>query len=99
METHLSIIDYLKKKYDIQNLEDYFTFFLLAIIITLFIYLSLSFPVFQTVLVIFILIIFLSYFINKYYEIKYNKQMDLIRDKFILIKNQIDEIIKNTKKN
>ncbi len=98
MEDSLSIIDYIKKKYNIKNLEDYFTFFLLAIIITLFIYLSLSFPVFQTVLVIFILIIFLSYFINKHYEIKYNKQMELIRDKFELIKTQIDEIVKNSKK-
>jgi hypothetical protein len=93
MDSQISFIDYLKKRYNIENIEDYFTFFLLAVIVSIFIYLSLSFPVFQTVFVIFIIIIFLSYFINKHYEIKYNKQMELIRDKFTIIKQQIDDIL------
>lgn len=93
MNEQLSLIDYIKKRYKIDNLEDYSTFLIIAMMSTILIYLSLQFPVFQTFIIIFIIILFTSYFVNQYYRMKYEKQIELINEKFKKMKNQIKEII------
>ncbi len=97
MNEQLSLIDYIKKRYKIENIEDYSTFIIIAIMVTILIYLSLQFPVFQTFIVVFVIILFASYFINQYYKMKYEKQIELINEKFKKMKNQIEEILKSTK--
>lgn len=93
MNEQLSLIDYIKKRYKIDNLEDYSTFLIIAMMSTILIYLSLQFPVFQTFIIIFIIILFTSYFVNQYYRMKYEKQIELINEKFKKMKNQIKEIM------
>ncbi len=98
MNEQLSLIDYIKKRYKIDNLEDYSTFLIIAMMSTILIYLSLQFPVFQTFIIIFIIILFTSYFVNQYYRMKYEKQIELINEKFKKMKNQIKEIISMSNK-
>ncbi len=87
---------YLKKNYNLKNLDDYYTYIGLAIIASIIIYISFYFSFLTGFFIILILIIFLSFFINKYYEVKYQKQMELIKDKSENIKKQINDIILNT---
>tara|TARA_A100001015_G_C14703779_1_gene599316 strand:+ start:329 stop:631 length:303 start_codon:yes stop_codon:yes gene_type:complete len=94
MDLHnISFLDYFKKKYNIENLENIIAIFYLSFILSIVLYLSNKYEIIQTTINIFILIIFLSLMINRYYNIKYQEQISFIRQKFENIKELLNDII------
>ena len=81
MEDNLSIIQYIKRKYDISNLEDIIALFYLSLLCSIIIYLSMKFEVIQMTCIIFIILFFAMYLINQYYQKKYNNQLSVINEK------------------
>jgi hypothetical protein len=81
MEENLSIIQYIKKKYKINYLEDIISLFYLSLLCSIIIYLSMKFEVIQMTCIIFIILFFSTYLINQYYKNKYNDQLDVINEK------------------
>ena len=80
-EQQLSILQYLRKKYNIPNLEDIVALFYLSILCAIIIYLSLKFEIIQMTIVIFFVLFFSIYLINQYYKNKYNQQIEVINEK------------------
>ena len=95
MEDKLSILQYIKKKYNISYLEDIVALFYLSLICSIIIYLSMKFEVIQMTCVIFIILFFSMYLINQYYKNKYNTQVELVSDKLKYISELLDKITKN----
>tara|TARA_B100001175_G_C19400554_1_gene586022 strand:+ start:478 stop:777 length:300 start_codon:yes stop_codon:yes gene_type:complete len=93
MEYNISIIDYFKKKFDIENLESIIALFYLCMILSIVLYLSSKYEIIQTTINIFILVLFLSFMINRYYNKKYEEQIFFIRGKFENIKELLNDII------
>ncbi len=93
MDFNISFIDYLKKKYNIENLEGFIALFYLCIILSIVLYLSTRYQIIQTTLNIFMLILFLSVMINRYYNKKYEEQISFIKTKFESIKELLNDII------
>ena len=91
-DNNLSIIQYLKKKYDISYLEDIVALFYLSLLCSIIIYLSMKFEVIQMTCIIFIILFFSMYLINQYYKKKYNEQLILINDKMKYISELIIKI-------
>jgi hypothetical protein len=77
----LSILQYIKKKYNIQYLEDIVSLFYLSLLCSIIIYLSMKFEVIQMTCIIFIILLFSMFLINQYYKGKYNEQLVVINDK------------------
>ena len=98
MEYNISIIDYFKKKFDIENLESIIALFYLCMILSIVLYLSSKYEIIQTTINIFILVLFLSFMINRYYNKKYEEQIFFIRGKFENIKKLLNDIIDKNKK-
>lgn len=81
MEENLSILQYIRKKYNIDHLEDIVSLLYLSLLCSIIIYLSMKFEVIQMTLVIFIILFFSMYLINQYYKKKYNDQIDVLNEK------------------
>jgi hypothetical protein len=95
MEEKLSILQYIKKKYNITYLEDIIALFYLSLICSIIIYLSMKFEVIQMTCIIFIILFFSMYLINQYYKKKYSEQLVIIDDKMKYIYELLDKITKN----
>jgi ABC-type bacteriocin/lantibiotic exporter with double-glycine peptidase domain len=94
MEDKLSILQYIKKKYNISYLEDIVALFYLSLICSIIIYLSMKFEVIQMTCVIFIILFFSMYLINQYYKNKYNEQVEIVSEKLKYISELLDKISK-----
>ena len=81
MDEKLSILQYIKKKYNISYLEDIVSLFYLSLLCSIIIYLSMKFEVIQMTCIIFIILFFSMYLINQYYKKKYNEQIDMVNEK------------------
>lgn len=93
MDYNISIIDYFKRKYNIENLESIIALFYFCLILSIVLYLASKHEIIQTTINIFILVLFLSFMINRYYNKKYEEQILFIRTKFESIKELLDDII------
>lgn len=91
-DVHLSIIDYFKKKYNIDNLENMVSLFYLSLLCSVIIYISTKIEVIQMTFVIFVVLLFSMYLINQYYKKKYETQMETITDKIKYITELISKI-------
>lgn len=92
MQENLSIIQYIKKKYNITHLEDIIAIFYLSLLSSIIIYLSMKFEVIQMTCVIFIILFFSTYLINQYYKKKYNDQLDVVNEKMKYIGELLQKI-------
>ena len=92
MDEKLSILQYFKKKYNIDNLEDIVSLFYLSLLCSIIIYLSMKFEVIQMTFIIFIILFFSMYLINQYYQKKYNEQIDIVNDKMKYISTLLQKI-------
>ncbi len=97
-EKNISWIDYIKRKYDIDNLEDIISVFYLSLLGALIIYISFEFPIFHTTIIIFIVLLVSMFIINRYYENKYNKKIEFVRDKLKNVEKNIKDILENSDK-
>ena len=91
MEENLSLLQYFKKKYNINYLEDIVSLFYLSLLCSIIIYLSMKFEVIQMTCVIFIILFFSMYLINQYYKKKYDDQIVVLNEKM----KYISELIQN----
>ena len=92
MDQNLSILQYIKKKYNITYLEDIVALFYLSLLCSIIIYLSMKFEVIQMTIIIFIILFFSMYLINQYYKKKYNDQLELITSKIENISDLISKL-------
>ena len=98
MNESLSLIDYFKKKYNIEKLGDIIALFYLSVLCSIIIYLSMKFEVIQMASIIFIVLFFSMYLINQYYKNKYEIQLNTINEKMKYISELLKKIAdKNTK--
>lgn len=93
MNENLSILQYIKKKYDINYLEDIVSLFYLSLLCSIIIYLSMKFEVIQMTCIIFIILFFSMYLINQYYKKKYNEQLNIINGKMKYISELLEKIL------
>jgi len=93
-EDKLSILQYIKRKYDISYLEDIIALFYLSLICAIIIYLSMKFEVIQMTCIIFIILFFSMYLINQYYKKKYVEQTEIVSEKLKYISQLLDKISK-----
>lgn len=91
----ISWIDYIKQKYKIPYLEHIIYLFLLSLICSIVIYLSLYFPIFHSTLVIFIVLSIAIFIINNYYKNIYQDKVDNIKIKMEKI-NKLVESLNNS---
>ena len=92
MDGNLSILQYIKKKYNIIYLEEIISLFYLSLLCSIIIYLSMKFEVIQMACIIFIILFFTMYLINQYYKKKYDDQLGIINDKMVYILSLLQEI-------
>ena len=91
-DQNLSIIDYIKKKYNIKYLEDIVAIIYLSLLCSIIIYLSMKFEIIQMTCIIFVVLLFSMYLINQYYKKKYNEQLDIINEKMKYISELLEKI-------
>lgn len=94
---NVSWIDYIQKKYEIDNLDDIITLIYLSLLCSIIIYISFYFPVIHTAIIIFVVLCFAMFIIHRYYQLKYQKKVDFIREKLKDIQQNIDVIIQQKK--
>jgi hypothetical protein len=99
MNDSLSILQYIKKKYNIPYLEDIVALFYLSLLCSIIIYLSMKFEVIKMTSVIFIVLFFSMYLINQYYKRKYDDQLDTINTKMKYISELLQNISNRNIKN
>ena len=92
MDNNLSILQYIKKKYNIAYLEDIVAVFYLSLLCSIIIYLSMKFEVIQMTCIIFIILFFSMYLINQYYKKKYDDQLEIINSKMVYISELLQKI-------
>jgi len=92
MEGNLSILQYIKRKYNIPYLEDIVAIFYLSLLCSIIIYLSMKFEVIQMTCIIFIILFFSMYLINQYYKKKYDDQLETINTKMKYISELLQKI-------
>ena len=93
-EHNLSILQYIKKKYNIEYLEDIVSLLYLSLLCSIIIYLSMKFEVIQMACIIFIILFFSMYLINQYYKKKYEEQIGVINEKMKYVGELLDKISK-----
>lgn len=81
MDENLSILQYIKRKYNIQYLEEIISLLYLSLFCSIIIYLSMKFEVIQMASIIFIILFFSMYLINQFYKKKYEDQLEVINEK------------------
>jgi len=94
MEEKLSILQYIKKKYNIEYLEDIVALLYVSLLCSIIIYLSMKFEVIQMTFIIFVVLLFSTYLINAYYKKKYNEQISTINEKMKYISELLQTISK-----
>jgi len=99
MNDNLSILQYIKKKFNIPYLEDIVALFYLSLLCSIIIYLSMKFEVIKMTSVIFIVLFFSMYLINQYYKKKYDDQLDTINAKMKYISELLQNISNRNIKN
>jgi ABC-type bacteriocin/lantibiotic exporter with double-glycine peptidase domain len=92
MDEKLSILQYIKKKYNIPYLEEIISIFYLSLLCAIIIYLSMKFEVIQMTCIIFIILIFSMFLINQYYKKKYNEQLNVVNEKMKYISELLQTI-------
>jgi hypothetical protein len=92
MDDNLSILQYIKRKYNIPYLEDIIAIFYLSLLCSIIIYLSMKFEVIQMTCIIFIILFFSMYLINQYYKKKYDDQLQTINEKMKYISKLLQKI-------
>ena len=92
MDDNLSILQYIKRKYNIPYLEDIIAIFYLSLLCSIIIYLSMKFEVIQMTCIIFIILFFSMYLINQYYKKKYDDQLENINEKMKYISKLLQKI-------
>ena len=92
MEESLSILQYIKKKYNIMHLEEIVSLLYISLLCSIIIYLSMKFEVIQMASIIFIILFFSMYLINQYYKDKYNTQLENINEKMKYISELLQTI-------
>ena len=95
MEDSLSIIDYLKKKYNIEHFDEIISIMYLSLLASIIIYLSMQFEVIKMSLVIFIVLFFSIYIINQHYKKKYDEQVTVMNEKIKYIGELLQKISAN----
>jgi ABC-type multidrug transport system fused ATPase/permease subunit len=95
MEDSLSIIDYLKKKYNIEHFDEIISIMYLSLLASIIIYLSMQFEVIKMSLVIFIVLFFSIYIINQHYKKKYDEQVTIMNEKIKYIGELLQKISSN----
>ena len=93
-ENNLSILQYIKRKYNIEYLEDIVALLYLSLLCSIIIYLSMKFEVIQMACIIFIILFFSMYIINQYYKKKYDEQIGVINEKMKYVGELLDKISK-----
>lgn len=93
MEDSLSILQYIKKKYSINNLEEIVSLFYLSMLFSIIIYLSMRFEVIQMAFMIFSVLNISMYLLNNYYKTKYNNQLEIINEKMKYITELVEKIL------
>jgi ABC-type bacteriocin/lantibiotic exporter with double-glycine peptidase domain len=96
MDENLSILQYFKKKYNINYIEDIVAVFYLSLLCSIIIYLSMKFEVIQMTFIIFVILFFSMYLINQYYKKKYDEQIDVVNEKMKYISELLENIIKKS---
>jgi hypothetical protein len=81
MQENLSIIQYIKKKYNIIYIEEIISLFYLSLLCSIIIYLSMKFEVIQMTIIIFVILFFSTYLINQFYKKKYSDQLEIVNGK------------------
>ena len=81
MDHNISILQYIKKKYNIIYLEEIISLFYVSLLCSIIIYLSMKFEVIQMTSIIFIILFFSMYLINQFYQKKYNDQIGVVNEK------------------
>lgn len=92
MDEKLSILQYIKKKYNIPYLEEIISIFYLSLLCAIIIYLSMKFEVIQMTCIIFIILLFSMFLINQYYKKKYNEQLNIVNEKMKYISELLQKI-------
>jgi len=92
MDYNLSILQYFKKKYNMNYLEDIVSLFYLSLLCSIIIYLSMKFEVIQMTCIIFIILFFSMYLINQYYKKKYDDQIVVLNEKMKYIAELVQDI-------
>ena len=92
MDEKLSILQYIKKKYNIPYLEEIISIFYLSLLCAIIIYLSMKFEVIQMTCIIFIILIFSMFLINQYYKKQYNEQLNVVNEKMKYISELLQTI-------
>ena len=92
MDQNLSILQYIRKKYNIDHLEDIISLLYLSLLCSIIIFLSMKFEVIQMTLIIFIILFFSMYLINQYYKKKYEDQIEILNEKMIHISELLQKI-------
>jgi ABC-type multidrug transport system fused ATPase/permease subunit len=95
MDGNLSILQYIKKKYNIDYIEEIVSVFYLSLLCSIIIYLSMKFEVIQMTCIIFIILFFSMFIINQYYKKKYNDQLEVINEKMKYISELLKIIANN----
>jgi hypothetical protein len=95
MDGNLSILQYIKKKYNIDYIEEIVSVFYLSLLCSIIIYLSMKFEVIQMTCIIFIILFFSMFVINQYYKKKYNDQLEVINEKMKYISELLKIIANN----
>lgn len=92
MDYNLSILQYFKKKYNLNYLEDIVSLFYLSLLCSIIIYLSMKFEIIQMTCIIFIILFFSMYLMNQYYKKKYDDQIVVLNEKMKYIADLIQDI-------
>ena len=96
MGENLSFIDYFKKKYNIEYLDEIIALLYLSLLASIIIYLSMKFEVIQMSLIIFIVLFFSIYLINQHYKKKYEDQVEVMNEKIKYIGELLQKISSNS---
>jgi len=92
MDAELSIIDYLKQKYNIEHLDEFIALLYLSLLASIIIYLGMKFEVIKMSLVIFMVLFFSIYIINQHYKKKYDSQVNIMNEKIKYIGELLQKI-------
>ena len=93
MDHNISILQYIKKKYNIIYLEEIISLFYVSLLCSIIIYLSMKFEVIQMTCIIFIILFFSMYLINQYYKKKYEDQLSTVNEKMKYISGLVQKIL------
>ena len=92
MEYNISILQYIKRKYHIEYLEEMIALFYLSLLASIIIYLSMKFEVIQMTFIIFIILFVCIFVMNQFYKKKYDDKLEIISEKMKAIKELLNDL-------